>query len=352
MSTPTTLRGVPTYADFVSKVDDLYGHLEELHFIDQVLDYLDVIEANRELQFLDNLTLQQAHYTVHLGSTHPFTREVPLLAPPIVLKQRMIEARSSASAWASAARREALHAIDPWIASYGHYFETGHTTVVRARDELMFVSDDFAKLDHSIEFWRGPAADDFASNFYNPADQIRDHQTYALEAMRCAIVFADDLTNLCKHSLMNAIEAADECAVKQLSARARDERGSSSAVFKVLSAAASIASAIKLPNPGTVALTIASVAFGAAASTMDDKDTQDETIEAASADQLDAQLHQAIGVVNTNSGRRFNELEAQLEVVQSKVDEFEAQGTWFTREPKLIDGAAPGAFIHQSRIRS
>lgn len=351
MTEPTLAQPAAPYADFLTITDRLFAHLEELRWIDEMLDLHAQVEANHELSALDSMTLSSARYSVTLGHTHPFEREFMVVVPPHLVANKLQLARSNATAWAETSKRSLLSTLEPFACASPTMYATAHSGVVQAADEIQFVRDDFAELADLTGHWVGPAAHEFSSGFYERTQAVRDNQLLVLNLMRSGIAFAEGVTNMCNHSIMNALNAADECALKQLKSRAQEvERGSIAEVFAILSAATGLLAL--LPTPAEPLLAGSSIALGYASTHLEPEDEEPNAIEATYVDEIDQQLHSRLHKIRERSNHHFGALDQFLSRVESRIDEYSDGRVWFTQAPNLIDGPQPGDFFHTSSSRN
>lgn len=359
-----------TRSGYSTLLTEIQGRLAELHYIDAALDYFesfasDVRRYESQQNAQDPFNIQgspTALTSVELGSTHPF--------------DKTIEVRSG-GANSSAPDRDEVEAHLGTLVGPADGFAAGVVDAVRSSVETLTepltaafevvseslandlqtpiatqVADDFGGIQQSLADWDGQAAENFATNFYNPFGDCVDNQAWLAGELAKVVAAGGAIINLGQNSLMNVAHATNEALDDQLLKR-QEENDSPSLkeTLTLLSKAAGLLAIVTIAAPAAAATlaAVSTISSYAADAVPDDGSSEILEIEGASAEELGEQLGSESTNVTTNTDSNWNSLTSdKIAELEGHVEGVLGQHLLFPRRPDLADGLTPGELVHDS----
>ncbi|GAB3969092.1 hypothetical protein GCM10027615_22390 [Plantactinospora veratri] len=354
-------------------LNEIGTYLAELHYIDQVFAYMEDKESSSFDVFLEVAALgtsQGSWIKVDFTGTVSFSRtwRVPEPFPPRLIWQDSLEEeiqqqvkdyKAKASGWASDNMDSIRAMVKPLAHPTGSvYF---NDIIQPVRDALArledFVPHDFGKLRYSLGHWSGEAAEDFATNFYDPFERTLASHHRMLASLVAGLEAAHTTVELSQQSLMNVLHATREALLEQLHRRpaqaaAQQQEQSTKHAMVIVSAFVPMAkgrdlwaNSLDMASAGSSALT-----SGAAPNPMDR-----HALTGGTAEELVQALAEVIKVINDNSEEQYEELNGQVKGVLARMESIRdtadgEDGRLVPRQPRLLDGTNSRDF-HLPRAR-
>ncbi|MGI5216010.1 hypothetical protein [Plantactinospora sp. CA-290183] len=354
-------------------LNEIGTYLAELHYIDQVFAHMDGIESSSWEVFAEIAaagTASGSWVTVEFTGTVSFSRmwRVPPPFPPRMIWQDSVEEeirkqieeyQTKASGWASANMDSIRLMVKPLAHPTGSVYL--NDLIQPVRDALARLEDsvthDFGKLRHSLGNWSGEAADDFATNFYNPFEYTLASHHRMLAALVTGLEAAHTTVDLTQQSLMNVLKATRDALLEQLRRRpqqaaAQQQEQSTKHAMIIVSAFVPMAkgrdlwaNSLDMASAGTSA-----VASGAAPRSMDG-----HALTGGTAEELLHALTDAITIIDQRSNGQYEDLDGQVTGALARMESIRdtpdgEDGRLVPRQPRLLDGTNSSDF-HLPRAR-
>ncbi|AVT30155.1 hypothetical protein C6361_12350 [Plantactinospora sp. BC1] len=361
------------YRQMHQYLNEIGTYLAELHYIDQVFAYMDDIESSSLDVFLEVAALGSAPGSwvkVEFTGTVSFSRmwRVPPPFPPRLIWQDPIEEeiqkeveeyKAKAAGWAS----DNMDSIRAMVRPLAH--PTGsvylNDIIQPVRDALArledFVPHDFGKLRYSLGNWSGEAAEDFATNFYDPFQQTLASHHRMLASLVAGLEAAHTTVDLTQQSLMNVLHATREALLEQLRRRpaqaaAQQQEQSTKHAMIIVSAFVPMAKGRDL---WANSLDMASAGASAMTSGAAQQPMGDYALTGGTAEELLLALSGAIKAIDENADKGYRELDDQVSGVLSRMEAVREapdgeDGRLVPRQPRLVDGTDSSNF-HLPRAR-
>jgi hypothetical protein len=219
------------------------------------------------------------------------------------------------------------------------------------------VSHDFGKLRHTLGNWSGEAAEDFATNFYNPFEQSLASHHRMLASLATGLEAAHTTVDLSQQSLMNVLHATRDALLEQLHKRpqqaaAEQQDQSTKHALIIVSAFVPVAKGRDL---WANSLDLASAGTSAVASGATPQPMREHALTGGTAEELLLALNEAIKVIDERSDKQYRELDEQVRGVLSRMESIRdtpdgENGRLVPRQPRLLDGTNSSDF-HLPRAR-
>ncbi|MEE6260629.1 hypothetical protein [Plantactinospora sonchi] len=354
------------YREMHQYLNEIETYLAELHYIDQVFAYMDGVESSSwevAAEIASAGFASGSWFTVDFAGTVSFSRtwRVPPPFPPRLiwqdsveeeLRKQMEEYQANASGWASDNMASIRSAIKPMA----HPVQSVYLNdlIQPVRDALArledSVDDDFGDLRHSLGNWSGDAAEDLATNFYNPFEHTLASHHRMLAALVTGLEGAYAIVGLTQQSLMNVLKATRDALLAQLGRRAQQaaaqqqEHGNkhtliiSSMLIPMLKVQELWDKGLDLVSAGTAAVVAAS------SEAMDEHALTGDTAE-----KLLHALTDAIALIERNSSRQYDSLDGEVKAVLARMDLIHdasdgRDGRLVPPQPRLLDGTESNNF--------
>lgn len=214
---------------FYDTLAEVQGYFAELRYIDTAMAYLEGEQASWWQHLGAGLVQPKtAHLPVKFGRTFPFTKHYDVPEDWFVLpfsdgksdevSDRLTDLSRQANTWATAEMDAVRQRVEPYTWPSGPTIDRDCVQPISDMVELLErrVSEDFGLLKHTIDSWRGDAADNFASNFYYPFEHTLRSQKQMLTALMGGIVSVKAIAESTQHSLMNVANAVKAALREQL----------------------------------------------------------------------------------------------------------------------------------------
>ncbi|MEQ4301066.1 hypothetical protein ABNF97_06690 [Plantactinospora sp. B6F1] len=361
------------YRQMHQYLNEIGTYLAELHYIDQVFAYMDGIESSSLEIFLEIAALGSAPGSwvkVEFAGTVSFSRmwSVPPPFPPRLIWQDSIdeeiqkqveEYKAKASGWASDNIESIRSMVKPLAHPTGSVYL--NDIIQPVRDALArledFVPHDFGKLRHTLGNWSGDAAEDFATNFYNPFEQTLASHHRMLASLVAGLEAAHATVDLTQQSLMNVLHATREALLEQLHRRpqqaaAKQQEQSTKHAMIIVSAFVPMAKGRDLwANSLDMASAGASALAGAAAPNPMDQ----HALTGGTAEELLHALTDAITLIDQNSNEQYQDLHVLVSDALSRMEFIRdtpdgKDGRLVPRQPRLL-GDTDSSSFHLPRAR-
>ncbi|MFY1675123.1 hypothetical protein ACN27G_35170 [Plantactinospora sp. WMMB334] len=355
------------YRQMHQYLNEIGTYLAELRYIDQVFAYMDGIESSSLDIFLEIAALGTAPgswINVNFAGTVSFSRmwSVPTPFPPRLIWQDSLEEeihkqieeyKAKASGWASDNMESIRSMVKPLAHPTGSVYL--HDIIQPTRDALArledFVPHDFGKLRHTLGNWSGDAAEDFATNFYNPFQQTLASHHRMLAALVTGLEAAHTTVDLTQQSLMNVLHATREALLEQL--HRRPQQAAAKQQEQSIKHAMIIVSAfVPLVKGGDLwanALDLASAGASAASSAAAPQPLEEYALTGGTAEELLHALTDAITLIDQNSSRQNEELDVQVRATLARMELIRdtpagEDGRLVPPQPRLLDGTNSSEF--------
>jgi hypothetical protein len=323
-------------------------------------------------------------FDIVVGDTFPFTRTVRVLDPrfggeetgPVTMSDPVagdqyddiVNDIAGIKVWAVKWGQDNLQSLTDMIAEITHPvsgmyeqsviepLRTAHTTL---QDE---VRTDVGKLGYTIGHWRGDAASNFKTNFYDAWEDMLPSQEHVFEALVGGLVTAKAIDESSQHSLMNAVHYLRLILREQLELRQQqgnaDARGreiSPLAIAKVIAilagGGASVVGAAVGSKLWAIGMEVAAAGLNVAESTIPDGVTAPFTLRGQEADDLLGTLLDAIDGIKDSARDQYEELDTELGIVVSRVETLRGgpdgkDGRLFPIRPQIVGGVDSDTFRH------
>ncbi|MBE1492383.1 hypothetical protein [Plantactinospora soyae] len=357
------------YRQMHQYLNEIGTYLAELHYIDQVFAYMDDIESS-SFEVLAEIAAagfaSGSWFSVEFTGTVSFSRtwRVPPPFPPRLIWQDSIEEeiqkqveeyKAKAPGWASDNMDSIKSMVKPLAHPTGSVYS--NDIIQPVRDALArledFVSHDFGKLRHTLGNWSGEAAEDFATNFYNPFERTLASHHRMLAALVAGLEAAHTTVDLTQQSLMNVLHATCDALLEQL--RGRSQQAAAQQQEQSTKHALIIVSAF-VPMAKGRDLWANSLDLGSAgASAATANPMKEHALTGGTAEELLLALSEAIKVVAENSDKQYRELDEQVTGVLSRMESIRdtpdgGDGRLVPRQPLLLHGTNSSDF-HLPRAR-
>lgn len=352
------------YYQMQKQLSEIGGYLAELHYIDQVFEYLDGAQSSWWETATDGVlsagTSAGHHIWVDFTGTVPFRRSwrVPQLRLPWQdsmedeVRQRIKAYEASAPQWASSN----LESVRSMIAPLAHPAESVYDgdliqpvqeTLARLEDS---VSHDFGKLRHSLGHWSGAAADDFAANFYEPFQHTLASHQRMLAALAAGLEGARAIVVLTQQSLMNVLHQIRDALLEQLHRRA--EQATAEADKSVKNALVITTTAIPLFKAQSLwdtGLDLTGVGASALATVATSETMRDHALTGGTAEELLVALTNAIKLIEDNSVEQYRALDTKVRAALARMEFIRdvpdgQDGRLVPPRPRLVDGTDSADF--------
>jgi hypothetical protein len=371
-------------------LSDVVDYLAELKYIDDALSYLEGRDDPRAWVDPPLYHLFFLEYDIAVGDTFPFTRTIRMLDPrfggetePVTMSgpvagdqyEGIVNDLTEIKVWAAKWGRDNLDSLTEMIAEITHPvsgiyeqsviepLRTAHTTLQDG------VRTDVGKLGYTIEHWRGDAASNFRTNFYDTWGDMRTSQERVFEALVGGLSTVKAIEESSQHSLMNAIHYLRELLREQLELRQRqgnaDARGReinplaiAKAITILAGGGASVVGAAVGSKLWAIGMETAVAGLSFAESTIPDGVAAPFTLQGKAADDLLGTLLTAIDGIKRNAGVQYDSLDEQLGIVLDRVEllrdgpdpdgEDGDDGRLFPIRPQLVGGVDSDIFRHDS----
>lgn len=362
---------------FYDTLAEAQGYLVELRYIDTAMEYLEREQASW-WQRIGVIAPGADPLSVDFGQTFPFTKyydvpsdwfHLPFADTTLdKVKDRLTELSHQANTWATAAMDEMRQRVDPYVWSCGPIIDSDCVQPISDMFEVLErrVSEDFGLLKHTIDSWRGDAADNFASNFYYPFEHTLRSQKQMLTALMGAIVLAKAIAESTQHSLMNVANAAKAALREQLQrAAATAEAERQESVMQALIIAGGLAGVVSggFAAAGAVAGggagaggALWSAAFSGvagatqiASAAIPSGAAEEYLMKGSTAEQLNIALGKAIDKVKRIDTRQHDELLQMVDSALQRVEDLrtgpeDSDGQLIPRRPDIVDGVNADTF--------
>ncbi|MGI5145688.1 hypothetical protein ACQEVC_04695 [Plantactinospora sp. CA-294935] len=355
------------YRQMHQYLNEIGTYLAELHYIDQVFAYMDGIESSSWEIFTEIAaagTAPGSWITVEFAGTVPFRRtwRVPPPFPPRMIWQDSVEEeiqkqteeyQAKAAGWAS----DNVDSIRTMVKPLAH--PTGsvylNDIIQPVRDALArledFVPHDFGKLRYSLGHWSGEAAEDFATNFYDPFERTLASHHRMLASLVAGLEAAHTTVELSQQSLMNVLHATREALLEQLHRRpaqaaAQQQEQSTKHAMVIVSAFVPMAKGRDL---WANSLDLASAGASAMASGAVPQPMDGHALTGGTAEELLHALTDAITLIDQNSNEQYEDLAALVKGALSRMELIRdmpdgEDGRLVPRQPRLLHGTDSSSF--------
>ncbi|MBF9132845.1 hypothetical protein I0C86_28380 [Plantactinospora sp. S1510] len=355
------------YRQMHHSLNEIGTYLAELHYIDQVFAYMGDIESS-SFEVLAEIAAagfaSGSWFTVEFTGTVSFSRTwcVPPPFPPRLIWQDSIEEeiqkqveeyKAKAAGWASDNVDSIKSMVKPLAHPTGSVYS--NDIVQPVRDALTrledFVPHDFGKLRHTLGNWSGEAAEDFATNFYNPFEQTLASHHRMLDALVTGLEAAHTTVDLTQQSLMNVLHATRDALLEQLHKRpqqAAAEQRDQSTKHAMIIVSAFVPMA-KGRDLWANSLDMASAATSAVASGAASNPMDRHALTGGTAEELLHALTDAITLIDRNSNEQYEDLNELVTGALSRMESIrdapdEEDGRLVPRQPRLLDGTNSSDF--------
>lgn len=354
------------YREMHQYLNEIETYLAELHYIDQVFTHMASVESTSweiAAEIASAGFASGSWFTVDFAGTVSFRRtwSVPPPFPPRLiwqdsveeeLRKQMEEYKANASGWALDNMASIRSAIKPMA----HPAQSVYLNelIQPVRDALARLEDsvdnDFGDLRHSLGNWSGDAAEEFATNFYNPFEHTLASHHRMLAALVTGLDGAHAIVGLTQQSLMNVLKATRDALLEQLGSRAQQaaaqqqEQGNkhiliiSSMLIPMLKEQAIWDKGLDLLSAGTAAAVASSV------ESMDEHALSGDTAE-----ELLHALTDTIALIERSSSKQYDSLDSEVKAVLARMDLIHdapdgRDGRLVPPQPRLLDGTDSNDF--------
>lgn len=324
-----------------------------------------VLELNAELFAIDTVLEAFApvgdpvhEVQVDLGRTHPFDARVRSVGADRAGNNRETQAavdRLMAQSTASAERQyePLVEWLAPIVDARPEEFATAADALTTTVTQPMVgvALHDFALLDQTLSSWKGAAAEQFGSYFYGRVETAVQSQRYLGEAVKTIVLAGEAITTGAQDSLDQLAEAAYRVVDDQLRQRA-DAHADASAHDWMLAGALALSLVAAVPTGGAStagAITAMASAGASIVSYVDATSGGEQTLKAASAEEVLDGLTDGLNAVMRNWNDSWDSLEHDLSApLKAWARETEDDGALWPKRPVLTVGVDPEDFHHES----
>lgn len=344
--------------EFYRELTEVQGYLAELRYIDTGMAYLEEEEA-RWWQGLDLVGPGSFYIEIDFGTTFPFKKKYRVPDDHIHFfwedskKERFVDRlralAEEANTWAADEIKAIIDRVRPFTWPTGLLYKNNCIDPVLAAHDTLDdeVSVDFGRLEHSLGSWEGDAADNFATNFYNPFEHTLRSQKQLLTALAGGITAAKAIAESTQHSLMNVVHFTREALREQLElcqARAELARQESIRNVSIIAGGAATVFGGFISGGGLWAIGAGVVAGGVsiASTAIPDGGWIALDLHGATAADLLSSMSDAIGLVVRNDSYQHEKLGEEIQMVLDRVDALRASdredGRLIPVQPNIISG--------------
>ncbi|WJK36287.1 hypothetical protein [Solwaraspora sp. WMMA2065] len=347
--------------EFYRTLSEIQGYFAELRYIDTAMAFL---EEEKASWWHQTPVGPGTHYIeVRFGPTFPFTKIYHVPADYVRMpwhdsrkdevEEHLRTLAREAATWAATEVDAITTRVKPYTWPAGAWYESQCIEpILSAHDALADeVSADFGKLSHSLGNWEGEAADNFATNFYNPFEHILRSQKQLLTALAAGVTAAKAIAESTQHSLMNVVHYTGEALREQLELAqsmaelARQESlrniliiaGGAATVFGgILGGATATVGGLWVASSGVVAGGVS-----IAATTIPDGGWAALNLQGSTAADLLDSVSDAIGQIVENDSDQHAALQEVTQEALDRVDSLrigDGDGRLIPVEPNIVSG--------------
>ncbi|ROO60276.1 hypothetical protein EDC02_2135 [Micromonospora sp. Llam0] len=347
--------------EFHRKLSEIQGYFAELYYIDTAMAFLEKEEASWWHQ---TPVGPGTHYIeARFGTTFPFTKIYHVPADYVRLpwhesrkeevEEHLQTLANDAETWAATEVNAITTRVKPYTWPVGAWYESQCIQPILSAHDMLTdeVSADFGKLSHSLGNWEGDAADNFATNFYNPFEHTLRSQKQLLTALAAGVTAAKAIAESTQHSLINVVHYTGEALREQLELAqsmaelARQESlrnilviaGGAATVFGgILGGATATAGGLWVASSGVVAGGVS-----IAATTIPDGGWAALDLQGSTAADLLRSVSDAIGQIIENDSDQHAALRDVTQEALNRVDSLRSgdeDGRLIPVEPNILSG--------------
>ncbi|MEN3611976.1 hypothetical protein AAH979_20770 [Plantactinospora sp. ZYX-F-223] len=359
------------YRQMHQYLNEIGTYLAELHYIDQVFAYMDEAESSWWETAVDGVLSAGTSSgdtivvdfvgTVSFKRTWRLPQTLPLRLPwqdsfEEEVRGRIEKYKTEASEWASSNMDSIKSMTKPLAHPTGSVYL--NDLIQPSRDALArledFVTHDFGKLRQSLGHWSGEAADDFATNFYNPFEHTLASHQRMITALVTGLEGAHTIVDLTQQSLMNVLHKTRDALLEQLHRRAQQaaamqKQAQEQSIKNAMIIVSAVIPIFKKQELWDTRLDLAGVAASAAAGAASAGAMEEHALTGGTAEELLLSLGKAIQLIEDNADHQYRDLDEKVSAVLSRMDLIRntpsgEDGRLIPPQPRLIDGTNSSDF--------